>query len=441
MLLMYTKTRYTEKFIIDIILVQGVENSMFKLKTNEEIGAYLKKLILSKYPSCRQFCVAYVDSTLDFSDDPQDLRSEEIRKLTNRLSQILKGKKSIQTYDLPIFSELLDVSCEQMLTAGAYCTPITSRRTNYNIAFSKNEQDWIDYINREDCIATYADEFGKTVVDYAIEFKNYGFIKFLVENGYITLVSDEQWNRDFNFGADTSIKERPYESKTLHNEFYENKILRTQIISLALENNDYDVLYNMRAREIPPQFTMTTYSLTSLNFSDYYDVQFIDAILSSKSEIVRYFCEEYYVESHWQKGTKFLWLYPFFDKLIIQAVKSNNSEAKNLLDVAIKHNDKTYNNLKRAILKVIKHMKETLFRNVNFQKLIVDVLRDFKVNEENGIISFYCPFLGENSDIVATNIIFASVESKNSEIESKIHKLNELYSKIINIKDHLIKNS
>ena len=438
---MYTKTRYTEKFIIDIILVQGVENSMFKLKTNEEIGAYLKKLILSKYPSCRQFCVAYVDSTLDFSDDPQDLRSEEIRKLTNRLSQILKGKKSIQTYDLPIFSELLDVSCEQMLTAGAYCTPITSRRTNYNIAFSKNEQDWIDYINREDCIAAYADEFGKTVVDYAIEFKNYGFIKFLVENGYITLVSDEQWNRDFNFGADTSIKERPYESKTLHNEFYENKILRTQIISLALENNDYDVLYNMRAREITTQFTMTTYSLTSLNFSDYYDVQFIDAILSSKSEIVRYFCEEYYVESHWQKGTKFLWLYPFFDNLIIQAVKSNNSEAKNLLDVAIKHNDKTYNNLKRAILKVIKHMKETLFRNVNFQKLIVDVLRDFKVNEENGIISFYCPFLGENSDIVATNIIFASVESKNSEIESKIHKLNELYSKIINIKDHLIKNS
>ena len=33
-------------------------NGMFELKTNEEIGAYLKNLILSKYPSCRQFCVA-----------------------------------------------------------------------------------------------------------------------------------------------------------------------------------------------------------------------------------------------------------------------------------------------------------------------------------------------------------------------------------------------
>ena len=138
---------------------------MFELKTNEEIGAYLKKLILSKYPSCRQFCIAYIDLTIDFSDDPQDLRSDEIRKLTNRLSQILKGKKGIQTYDLPIFSELLGVSCEQMLSAGAVCKPITNRRTNYNIAFSTDERDWIEYINREDCIASYADEFGKTVVD------------------------------------------------------------------------------------------------------------------------------------------------------------------------------------------------------------------------------------------------------------------------------------
>ena len=124
MLLVYTNTRYENKTIGDILFVQGVDG-MFELKTNEEIGAYLKKVILSKYPSCRQFCVAYIDLTIDFSDDPQDQRSEEIRKLTNRLSQILKGKKSIQTYDLPVFSELLGISCEQMLSAGAVAKPIT----------------------------------------------------------------------------------------------------------------------------------------------------------------------------------------------------------------------------------------------------------------------------------------------------------------------------
>ena len=138
-------------------------------------------------------------------------------------------------------------------------------------------------------------------MDYAIEFKNYGFIRFLIENGYITLISDNKGYVDFNFGASTTLKVRPYEAKTFQNELYENKILRTQIISLALENNDYDVLYEMRAREFPPQLTMVTHSVTSVKFSEYYDENFIDAILDSKVKAIQYFCEEYYVESKWQK--------------------------------------------------------------------------------------------------------------------------------------------
>ena len=436
MLLVYTNTRYENKTIGDILFVQGVDG-MFELKTNEEIGAYLKKVILSKYPSCRQFCVAYIDLTIDFSDDPQDLRSEEIRKLTNRLSQILKGKKSIQTYDLPVFSELLGISCEQMLSAGAVAKPITNRRTNYNIAFSTDERDWIEYINREDCIASYADEFGKTVVDYAIEFKNYGFIRFLIENGYITLISDDKGYADFNFGASTTLKVRPYEARTFEGELYENKILRTQIISLALENNDYDVLHEMRAREFPPQFTMTSHSLTSIKFGEYYDENFIEAILNSKVKAVQYFCEEYYVESKWQKG-QFLWMFPFLGELIVQAVKRNSSKASMLLDAAIKHNEETYNALKKSILLAAKQLKADFYRNQGFQEVIADVLRSFHISEEKNIISFYCHFL-RNIESVTTNIICADVKSKKPEIQDKLDRLNELYSQIINIEDHLIK--
>ena len=411
---------------------------MFELKTNEEIGAYLKKLILSKYPSCRQFCVAYIDLIMGFSDDPQDQCSEEIRKLANRLSQILKGKKSIQTYDLPIFSELLGVSCEQMLSAGAVAKPITNRRTNYNIAFSTDERDWIEYVNREDCIASYADEFGKTVVDYAIEFKNYGFIRFLIENGYITLISDDKGYVDFNFGASTTLKVRPYEARTFQNELYENKILRTQIISLALENSDYDVLYEMRAREFPPQLTMRTILPTNIKFSEYYDGNFIEAILNSKTEAVQYFCEEYYVVSRLQKE-EFLWMFPFLDKLIVAAVKKNSSKANMLLDAAIKHNEDTYNALKKAILQVAKQNKADFYGNRGFQEVIADVLCDcYHISEEKNVISFYCYWV-EDSQRVATNIICADVKSKKPEIQNKIDRLNKLYSQIINIKNHLIK--
>lgn len=411
---------------------------MFELKTNEEIGAYLKKLILSKYPSCRQFCVAYIDLTLDFSDDPQDLRSYEIKKLTNRLSQILNGKKGIQTYDLPIFSELLGVSCEQMLSAGAVCKPITNRRTNYNIAFSTDERDWLEYINREDCIASYADEFGKTVVDYAIEFKNYGFIKFLIENGYITLVSDDKMYADFNFGADTTLKLRPHEAKTFKNELYDNKILRTQIISLALENNDYAVLAEMRAREFPPQLSMTTMPSTNIRFDDYYDEGYIEAILHSKSRAIQYFCEEYYVKSRWQNG-EFLWMFPFMDKLIIKAVQENSSKAKTFLEVAIKHNEETYNALKKTILFVAKTAKENIYRNRGFQDVIADVLRYYHISEEKNVISFSPYWLQSDVKAIATNIICAYVKSKKPEIQALIDRLNQLYSQIINIQDHLVK--
>ena len=411
---------------------------MFELKTNEEIGAYLKKLILSKYPSCRQFCIAYIDLTVDFSDDPQDLRSDEIRKLTNRLSQILKGKKGIQTYDLPIFSELLGVSCEQMLSAGAICKPITNRRTNYNIAFSTDERDWIEYINREDCIASYADEFGKTVVDYAIEFKNYGFIKFLIENGYITLVSDDKGYSAFDFGADTTLKLRPYEARTFKNELYDNNILRTQIIALALEHGDYAVLEEMRAREFPPQLTMTTNSVHGVKFAEYYDEQYIEAILHSKSKVIQYFCEEYYVKSQWQ-NEKFLWMFPFMDELIVKAVKANSSKAITLLDAAIKHNEETYNTLKKTILFVAKTEKENIYRNRGIQDVIADVLLAYHISEEKNVISFSPYWLRGDVKAIATNIICADVKSKKPEIQALIDRLNQLYSQIINIKDHLIK--
>ncbi|MBQ9084066.1 MAG: hypothetical protein IJY24_00240, partial [Clostridia bacterium] len=324
---------------------------------------------------------------------------------------------------------------EQMLSAGAVAKPITNRRTNYNIAFSTDERDWIEYVNREDCIASYADEFGKTVVDYAIEFKNYGFIRFLIENGYITLISDDKGYVDFNFGASTTLKVRPYEARTFENELYKNKILRTQIISLALENNDYDVLREMRAREFPPQLSMAYTSLQIVKFEEYYDENYIEAILSSGIEVVQYFCEEYYVETKWGN---FLWIFPFLDKLIVAAVKKTSSKANILLDAAIKHNEETYNALKKAILQVARQIKSDFYGNRSFQEVIVDVLRDYHISEEKNVISFYCYFLKDSAS-VTTNIICADVKSKKPEIQSKIDRLNELYSQIINIENHLIK--
>lgn len=404
---------------------------MFKLKTNEEIGVYLRELILSKYPSCRQFCVAYLQ--LQGYDNDQ----EEIRKLTNRLSQILNGKKAIQTYDLPIFSELLGVSCEEMLSAGAVRKPIANRRTNYNIAFSKDKNDWIDYLNRKDCIAAYADEFGKTVVDYAIEFKNYGFLKFLIEQGYITLVASDGSTQELNFGASTTLKERTYEHHTFHEELYTNKLLRTQLIALALESNDDTVLKALRAREVPTQLTMITFNCPSVSFCEYYDENFIDVILRSKQKVFNYFCEEYYLASKWDKR-EFKWIFPFFDKLIERAVRQKTVRVDTLLEIATKHNEDAYIALKKSVLTAAKEFKKRFGYGRGFLDVINDVLRDFHVNNEGNVFVFNC-YGVPNSEVVATNIIKVGVDSDNPDIQKKIDKLNSVYTQILDIKNHLVK--
>lgn len=408
---------------------------MFELKSNEEIGAYLKKAILSKYPSCRQFCVAYVDLTLKIDDDSNDMRSDEIRKLTNRLSQILKGVKAIQTYDLPVFSELLGISCEEMLTAGAVRKPILFRRTNYNIAFSHDVNDWKDYLAREDCIAAYADEFGKTVVDYALEFKNYKFLRFLMENGYIQFVSNEEtWEFGYNFGAKSLIKDK--QRYAMEDQFLQDNSLRTRLIALALESDDESVLEELHAREFPIQYTVIPYRCDAIKFADFYDENYLDAIVRANDKVFDYFCQEYYVTSLQAKDYRCKWLFPFFGAMIEKAVKVNPERALLLSDIAIAHNKEIYYSLREEVFRVAKEQKK--FRSdVGFAEIIKDVLRDFHINEEKNYVTYYAYWCRGNS--ISGLVISVNAISEEREIQDKIDQINELHNMIINIQDNMIK--
>ena len=150
---------------------------MFKVKSNDEIGEYLEKIIDDKYVSKRKFCIA----VLREKDD--ELSDENIRKMQNKISQILKGKKGVQTYDLPIFCKLLDKSCEAILSAGEVFVPEVNRMTNYLIAFSEDENEWKKFVERDDKLILNPDEYGKNAIDYALEFKNHRFIRYLIDEG------------------------------------------------------------------------------------------------------------------------------------------------------------------------------------------------------------------------------------------------------------------
>lgn len=52
------------------------------------------------------------------------------------------------------------------------------------------------------------DEYGKSVVDYALEFKNYDFIKYLISGGHLNFVDNSKWDWGITFGLSTDIKRR-----------------------------------------------------------------------------------------------------------------------------------------------------------------------------------------------------------------------------------------
>ncbi|MBD5101790.1 MAG: hypothetical protein HDT27_03675 [Subdoligranulum sp.] len=99
---------------------------------------------MEKYSSVRQFGIAYIKYTGETAEE------NGIQNISNRLSQIKTGQKSIQLRDLPVLANLLELSCEEILSAGRSFVLQSSRASNYSIAFSKNQQEWLDYINRED---------------------------------------------------------------------------------------------------------------------------------------------------------------------------------------------------------------------------------------------------------------------------------------------------
>ena len=155
---------------------------------NTLIGRHLSDLIKrSPYGNDRQFGIAYLKER-----DGSNYNPDDIQKMQNRICQIKKGNKGIQIEDLPIFSKLLGVSCEDIISGGKALAPSLNRKTNYSIAFSKDPKEWEYYINREDKPFLNPDEFGKTVIDYALEAGNFKLLKHLMDQGYIWFVGKDK---------------------------------------------------------------------------------------------------------------------------------------------------------------------------------------------------------------------------------------------------------
>ena len=156
---------------------------MFTLADNREIGRYLAERIKKEFKSDREFVRMWIQTEMGrpAAGEEEGEGEDEVQRRANRLSQIKNGSNSVQLYDLPAFTLLLDISCEELL-------PFENRLTNCFVARTNDEGVWKAYAERPDAPILNLDEYGKNIIEYALEFENYGLLSYLMEQDYIYFV-------------------------------------------------------------------------------------------------------------------------------------------------------------------------------------------------------------------------------------------------------------
>ena len=408
---------------------------MFKVKSNDEIGAYLKKIIDEKYESVRKFCKEFLSET-DVEQSP-----ENIRKMQNKISQILKGKKGVQTYDLPVFCKLLDKSCEAILSAGEVFVPEVNRMTNYLIAFSKDENEWKKFMSRENSLIFRTDEYGKNVIDYALEFKNYDIIKLFIDRGYITIEEDIGYvGNHTTFVTKTKIESLNDNNEKVFDSFLLKYLLpfnfRLHLMELAIDNNDVDMLMKIRAREVPRAY-LISWGKELRKF------ELIKKFANAKKETLEYFTDDF--EANLRNGQNVeefkpeTIIFPFVSELVDILIKNNNNFAKRALEKIREHNESVYNRLRDIIDEGIKknheqfkfeRTKEEIYKE---EKNGIDIAtEEFRYSEENGFIEVWGMRLGT---YLFSNIIKLDTKTYDSELKKLIEEVNQYHKKVINIRE------
>ena len=397
---------------------------MFRTATNVAIGNNITNLLKTKGLNQRQFAIEYLKKR------DGNVNADDIQKMQNRINRIVKGIKGVQIEDLPIFAEILEVSIENILSAGTEIAPSTERMSNYRIAYSNDPAIWEAYIKRDDNPFLNPDEFNKTVIDYAMEAGNYPLLKYLVDNDYIWFVGDDPKEYYMGFGAGTSIERRDFMHEDLLNwQLKEKDDLRFKMISLALDNKDFEMLDYLHAREIPLLYEADAFGNflrdKKLPESDNVNAM-IKSIASCPNTVLNYFFSEFKIDPS-PRLMDNTFVFPYAGKVLDAMIKKKHKSTSIFLEKIAAYNK----SVEKQLLKIIDE-----YTDVYKNKMGID--EELAEKESWHGYSFYpdvdficCwglfPKDAEPNRRLCTNIVRIAAKSSDTEIQFLIDEINTTY--------------
>ncbi len=405
---------------------------MFKIESKENIGVFLSDLVNMKYNKLSDFVKEYLRMTNDNDNDNKSIRTKE-----NQFSQILKGKKGIQTYMLVPFSRLLGVSCESILTAGKSDARETGYHlSNYDIAVSDDERTWKYQFEHNKHAFLHLDEYGNTIFDYALENKNYTLIQFMKENELFEINENElryNWLTEDN-DPDEIIeiidKFGDYNNSAAYYHITENDYYRSQLTVMAVERNDIEMLELIKARE--------TRKIGNFGLRHYNDdgqlmleSEIMNIAFTDNDKIIDYFTGEY------RKKNPFSWknddtcysqlVYNYIGEVAERMIKYGRLKyCINVLRAIYDHNKCAKDAFqKRFDDSYDKAVEDGYYGDEpHFVSLLQNVL---EISEDKKIISIQSSFepLRLFTNVIRINADITKLEDEH--VKSYLHKINEIH--------------
>ncbi|MBE6828458.1 MAG: hypothetical protein E7514_07645 [Ruminococcaceae bacterium] len=245
------------------------------------------------------------------------------------------------------------------------------------------------------------------------------------------------------FGAGSSFKRRDVSliDWGLEGKLREEDKLRTDLIALAIDNNDYEMLDKLHAREVPQLYWQADYyAVQGIEIIGGYNERLIKHIASSKNEqILDYFTDTFTVPDRAvaKDGSRrtHTFQYPFISELLDQMILENSDFLETALKKCLKYNEMVYNRLKELITTI----KNDPYYSEEYKKdmCIMVCKQSFAFIEEGNFVLFDARYSDKNYDGLITNIAHIKKIPKTPILKHLAEELNESYEKIINITEHL----
>ena len=215
--------------------------------------------------------------------------------------------------------------------------------------------------------------------------------------------------------------------------------LRFKMIALAIRDNDFEMLSDLHAREIPLLYTINPiqhWTLKDKQLPSSSNVeQMINSIAASKNTAISYFFEEF--DTAELNSLRSTFVFPYAGQVLDALISSKRTfESKLFLEKAIEHNKKVQRKLQKLVDKSKVSCKELYSATPNnnyydeayFRR---EAWREYYFYPENGFIAYYMPFYSKNTTGFITNVINVTVSSTDKEVQFLIDELKKTYNTFI----------